>query len=238
MEVVVEDDKIRGLRCQKVLSVFDEQGRFSPEFDEQDRRVIEGDTVIFSIGQASEPPFLGAIEGVQHERGILKVDPQTKQTAMEGVFGGGDVASGPGLFINCIQDGSLAALAIDAYMQGTTLQRKRREVEHCPLPRPDSADRNRLRALLDRGVGALDRFRRAAGGTCQSDAVDQPGEGAMVLPGAPGTGRLQRVCRRLDDLPHQPAPIEDRRPKTSRGDHPSVSTKGSGLIDYSCGGHH
>ncbi|MFH1922971.1 MAG: FAD-dependent oxidoreductase [Planctomycetota bacterium] len=134
LEVVVEEGRIRGLRCRKVLSVFNEQGRFAPTFDESDRRVIEADTVIFSVGQASDPGFLEAIEGVEHERGILKTDPQTKQTTLEGVFAGGDVASGPGLFINCIQDGSLAALAIDAYIEGTTLQKKVGLPEHRPLP--------------------------------------------------------------------------------------------------------
>jgi formate dehydrogenase (NADP+) beta subunit len=134
VEVVIEDGKIWGLRCQKVLSVFDDEGRFAPKFDESDQRVIEADTVIFSVGQASDPALLDAIDGVTHQRGILQSDPETKQTSLEGVFAGGDVASGPGLFINCIQDGSLAALAIDAYIQGTALQRKRRQVEHHPLP--------------------------------------------------------------------------------------------------------
>ncbi len=124
VEIVVEEGKIRGLRCQKVVSVFDDEGRFSPTFDEADRRVVDADTIVFSVGQASAPAFLDAIEGVEHERGILKIDPDTKQTTLKGVFAGGDVASGPGLFINCIQDGSLAALAIDAYLGDATLEGK------------------------------------------------------------------------------------------------------------------
>ncbi len=134
MEIVAKGEKIRGLRCQKVLSVFNEEGRFAPTFDESEKRVVEADTVIFSVGQASEPKFIKAIEGVQHERGILKTDPVTKQTALEGVFAGGDVASGPGLFINCIQDGSLAALAIDAYMNKASLKQKVRVPRHRRLP--------------------------------------------------------------------------------------------------------
>ena len=109
VEVVIENGKIRGLRCQKLLSVFDDQRRFAPKFDESDQRVIEADTVLFSVGQVSDPTFLDAIDGVTHQRGILQSDPETKQTSLEGVFAGGDVASGPGLFINCIQDGSLGS---------------------------------------------------------------------------------------------------------------------------------
>jgi hypothetical protein len=38
----------------KCLSIFDEQGRFAPSYDEDDEQVASGDWVIEAIGQMSD----------------------------------------------------------------------------------------------------------------------------------------------------------------------------------------
>jgi NADPH-dependent glutamate synthase beta subunit-like oxidoreductase len=50
-EIIIEDNKITGIRLKKVLSVFDENGRFGPTFDENEISEIPCDTVLLAIGQ-------------------------------------------------------------------------------------------------------------------------------------------------------------------------------------------
>ena len=48
-----------GLDTIGVLSVFDEEGRFSPVFDQDDQAIVEADTVILAIGQSVDAEALG-----------------------------------------------------------------------------------------------------------------------------------------------------------------------------------
>jgi NADPH-dependent glutamate synthase beta subunit-like oxidoreductase len=53
-EIHLDDEgRVTAVSFVRVLSVFDEQGRFAPKFDEDDITTIEADTVLWSIGQAS-----------------------------------------------------------------------------------------------------------------------------------------------------------------------------------------
>jgi len=133
MEVIADGDRITGLKVQKVLSVFDADGRFAPEFEASQTEVIPCDLVVFAVGQTSAQGFLEET-GVAHERGILTAAPVTKQTSVSGVFAGGDASSGPGLFIDCVKDGSDAALAINSYLTGEPLREKIRGPRHEPIP--------------------------------------------------------------------------------------------------------
>ncbi|MHC4092546.1 MAG: hypothetical protein ACYSVY_20120, partial [Planctomycetota bacterium] len=49
---------VRGVRFQRVLRVFDENGRFAPQFDEQDTVTLVADTVIWAIGQQPDLSFI------------------------------------------------------------------------------------------------------------------------------------------------------------------------------------
>ena len=57
--IVTENGKVTGLETIKVLSVFDDDGRFSPTFDQDDRATVEADTIILAIGQAIDVEALG-----------------------------------------------------------------------------------------------------------------------------------------------------------------------------------
>ena len=52
--VLVEDGHVVGLELMRCIRVFDDAGRFRPQFDEQDRTVVNVDSVVFAIGQAPE----------------------------------------------------------------------------------------------------------------------------------------------------------------------------------------
>jgi len=117
-EVVVEDGKVKGLLVSKVIRVFDEDGKFSPQMEDE-TRLIEGDAVFFAVGQISDLGFLENTGVEVTDRGLVKiVSEETWQTNKPNVFAAGDIALGPKLFINAVATGSQAAMGIHAYLAG------------------------------------------------------------------------------------------------------------------------
>ena len=119
VEIVARDGQVAGLRTQECVAVFDENGRFSPSFNKDNIEVIEADTIIFSIGQSSDLSFLQPEDGVESNRGLIKVNPDTYQTSAPDVFACGDIAHGPRLFINAIRSAQIAARSMHDFLRGT-----------------------------------------------------------------------------------------------------------------------
>jgi formate dehydrogenase beta subunit len=118
-EVLHEKGYVTGLRTVKCASVFDENGKFNPKFDESVIEDIAADTIMFAIGQTSDLSFLSPEDGVETERGLIKVDPDTYQTTASDVFACGDIAHGPRLFIHAIASAQIAARSMHDYLRGT-----------------------------------------------------------------------------------------------------------------------
>ncbi|MFN4197377.1 MAG: molybdopterin-dependent oxidoreductase, partial [Caldimicrobium sp.] len=62
--------------------------------------------------------------------GIIKVNPQTQQTNIEGVFVGGDFLTGTKTVIQAIASGRKAALSISAYIEGRQLDKTQITVKY------------------------------------------------------------------------------------------------------------
>jgi len=116
---VVLDEKgnTKGLQCMKVKSVFDENGRFSPTFYEDNEMFLEGDMVIEAIGQ--RPDFLlmpaeqfKRLEFTQRRK--VKVD-ENGQTSIPKVFAGGDIVNLNLDAITAIADAKIASEGIDKF---------------------------------------------------------------------------------------------------------------------------
>ncbi len=118
-EVLQQGGYVTGLRMVKCTSVFDDAGKFNPKFDESFVEDIEADTIMFAIGQTSDLSFLNEDDGVETERGLIKVDPETYQTTASDVFACGDIAHGPRLFIHAIASAQIAARSMHDYLRGT-----------------------------------------------------------------------------------------------------------------------
>lgn len=117
--VMGKDGRATGLECIKVKSVFDSQGRFNPVFYEGTEFVLKGDTVIVAIGQMSDSSFLPEGRGFKVGRsGVITVEQDTMSTGVPAVFAVGDVAHGPGIFIQAIASGQKAAKSIDSLLGG------------------------------------------------------------------------------------------------------------------------
>ena len=115
---VGENGQLRSIDLIGVSSVFDEQGRFNPTFDESVTETLDADSVILAIGQQADLSFIKPADGVEiTPAGTIKIDASTMATTSPGLFAGGDVAFGPRLLIDAVANGKQAALSIDDYLR-------------------------------------------------------------------------------------------------------------------------
>jgi len=144
-EVIVKNGKIKGLRVWKCTRVFDESGRFSPEFDKNQETILEGEQVFFSIGQAPDYSFLpeDLKEKLTIERGKIKANEAGHVEGIDWLFIGGDIFRGPDI-ITAVADGHRAAMEIDNYLYQKSKKKKQSDYakeirEAIKLNNPDLA---------------------------------------------------------------------------------------------------
>ena len=129
--IVTENDKVTGVEFRRCVSVFDDQHRFSPKYDDNETIIVPADTVLLSIGQSIEWGNMLDGSKVSLGRGnTAQADSLTWQTAQPDVFVGGDCATGPKFAINAIAEGKEGAISIHRFVQpgqSLTLGRDRRE---------------------------------------------------------------------------------------------------------------
>lgn len=112
-----ENGRVRAVELHTCVRVFDEAGRFSPQFAEDSESLLEADSVVLAIGQAIDLSFLGPDDGVEATRqGMIRVDPETMRTTAADVFAGGDAAFGPKIIIDAEAHGKRAALSIHQFL--------------------------------------------------------------------------------------------------------------------------
>lgn len=129
-EVLTENGRTVGIVFRKCLSVFDENKRFAPTYDENDTLTLACDTVIFAVGQTVVWGDLLRGSGVELGRGSGPVaDSLTYQTARDDIFVGGDVYTGPKFAIDAIAQGHEAAESLHRFVQHghMTIGRNRRQ---------------------------------------------------------------------------------------------------------------
>ncbi|RMG32724.1 MAG: FAD-dependent oxidoreductase, partial [Gammaproteobacteria bacterium] len=113
---VIEGDTLCGLQTLRVLSIFDEQGRFSPRYDEADVQLHEADMVVEAIGQMADVSLLGEAltEQLEWQRGRLQVD-ENGRTSVEWLWAAGDCVHGPDV-VHAVADGHRIAASIDEWL--------------------------------------------------------------------------------------------------------------------------
>ena len=118
-KILLDDNKVTGIETTGVKSVFDEEGRFAPVFDEGDTKVYEADTVILAIGQAIDLDALGDQGPEITPRRTIQIDWDTGATDLADIWSGGDAAKGPRTLIDAVADGRRSAQAIHESFGGT-----------------------------------------------------------------------------------------------------------------------
>jgi glutamate synthase (NADPH/NADH) small chain len=106
------------MECQAMeLGQPDASGRRRPIPIKGSEFTMETDTVIIAIGQTPNPIIQRTTEGlvVNPRHGTIIVDENGK-TSLEGVYAGGDVATGAATVISAMGMGKKAARAINEYL--------------------------------------------------------------------------------------------------------------------------
>lgn len=122
-EVLEEDGHVSGVVFKKCTRVFDAQGRFSPEYDENDTVTVPCRHVIFSVGQAIDwGHMLDNLHVELRPNGGALANKLTYQTSEPDIFVGGEVYTGPKFAIDAIAAGREGAVSLHRYVH-----------EHCTL---------------------------------------------------------------------------------------------------------
>ncbi|MEM3011074.1 MAG: FAD-dependent oxidoreductase [Candidatus Bathyarchaeia archaeon] len=115
-KILSKDGKVVGMELIRCVSVFDEEGKFNPKYDETITKTLEADMIIFAIGQASDTQALSDIK--LSNMGTILVNNATLETTIPSVFACGDIINGPTSIVEAIASGRKAATAIDKYLGG------------------------------------------------------------------------------------------------------------------------
>ena len=128
--------RLSAIELKRVVSVFDENGRFAPAYDEDVVTTLEADACILAIGQKADLSFLKPEDGVAlTPGGTIRVDPETLATSAPGIFAGGDVAFGPRNLIEAVANGKRAARSIHRHLSGEAAAISALlEIEKIPTP--------------------------------------------------------------------------------------------------------
>lgn len=116
-QVVVADGRVAGLKTWRVKTIFDEQGRFAPTYDESDEQFHPGTLVVEAIGQMADTALLGneLTEKLAWRRGRLQVDGGGR-TSESWLWSAGDMVRGPDV-VSAVADGHRVAASIHAALQ-------------------------------------------------------------------------------------------------------------------------
>ncbi|MFC1707857.1 FAD-dependent oxidoreductase, partial [Planctomycetota bacterium] len=120
--------RVAGVELKRCVSVFDDEGRFAPEYDDNDTCEVSCDTVLVAIGQVPERSWTeGARDLPLTERGYVRADPVTFATERPGLFAGGELYTGPSIVVQAVANGHEAAISIDRHLRGQDLLEDRPE---------------------------------------------------------------------------------------------------------------
>ncbi|MCB2193818.1 MAG: 4Fe-4S dicluster domain-containing protein, partial [Deltaproteobacteria bacterium] len=124
MAVVGEEGKVTGLKCLRAeLGPPDASGRRRPQPVEGSEFVMPAGAVIAAISQRPDLACLGpwAKDSSLCAKTVY-ADPATGQTSLGWLFAGGDAVTGPATVVEAVAAGKRAALAMDAFLSGKTLE--------------------------------------------------------------------------------------------------------------------
>ncbi len=116
--VTDQKSRLKGLKLVRTrLGEPDESGRRKPEPIDGSEWIMDADVVIEAIGNKAPDESPDWYPNVKVDgKKLIKADPETGKTSVDGIFAGGDIVRGPALVVQAVQDGKVAARAIKAYL--------------------------------------------------------------------------------------------------------------------------
>jgi NADPH-dependent glutamate synthase beta subunit-like oxidoreductase len=128
LEYVFDKDKFVGVLFDKVISVYDKQGKRTLK-SSGDTLLIKCDLVLVAVGQDTAFPWIERDIGLRFNKWQQPaLNKATLQSTLETVFFGGDAAFGPENIISAVANGHQAAISIDLFCQGKSPEKDRPEV--------------------------------------------------------------------------------------------------------------
>ena len=129
-----ENGNVTAVRFARCTRVFDEDRRFSPEFDKADITEIPCDTVLIAVGQGFDLRFVDAErDGIELlPNGAIKCEAESGSTSAPGVYVAGDLAYGPKLLIHAVASGKAVARSIYSQVTGNNIGTESVEL-HFPI---------------------------------------------------------------------------------------------------------
>lgn len=115
--VLKRDGRVAGLELMCVTRVFDDKGRFSPQYDPAHVKAVAADMVVLTIGQAGDTSWTVGSAVKLDRRGRILADRELHTTSEPRVFLAGEVLNGPGSAIQAIADGRRAAAIVDEFLR-------------------------------------------------------------------------------------------------------------------------
>lgn len=124
--IVDENNRVSKVVLKKCLSIFNEEGMFSPKFDENETRELEVDTIVFAIGQGVEGDFAKDILS-QRPNTNFECDRLTLQsTNDEKIFIAGDASGESVIVIQAMATGRRAAESVKRFLNNESLTEDRK----------------------------------------------------------------------------------------------------------------
>jgi NADPH-dependent glutamate synthase beta subunit-like oxidoreductase/ferredoxin len=116
-EILTENGRVKGIVFKKCTQVKNAEGRFDPQYDENDTMQIACSNVILAVGQATIWGDLLKDEAVEFSGPAPVADKITFQTTVKDIFVGGDMLYGPRFAIDAIACGKEGAESIHRFVQ-------------------------------------------------------------------------------------------------------------------------
>ena len=150
-------EQVTGATFKACTALFDENGRFAPQYDETQHVTMEADCVFVAIGQYALFAHREEDGVTVTPRQLYQIDPLTMRTTLPWVFAAGDAATGPANVVKAIASGHRAAAAISELLSGHPVTGQWQ-----PLPRAERPARaeipsdweERLVAVMRRSLSA------------------------------------------------------------------------------------
>ncbi|KZL88766.1 FAD-dependent oxidoreductase [Clostridium magnum] len=120
IEITGDGTRANAIRCQKMkLGEPDASGRRKPEPIEGEEITFDADLIVSAIGQKVDASAIQEL--TQTKKGTIVVNDGTFETNIEGVFAGGEAATGPKIAVEAVAQGKNAAKVINGYLNGVII---------------------------------------------------------------------------------------------------------------------
>lgn len=124
-QFIGEGETCFGIEFKTCTQVFDENGAFNPQYNDEETLTIKADNIIVAIGQMGELDFADSQNIAITRQGGLDVNPVTMQSPIDWVFAGGDGVHGPKSVVEAVASAKTAAESIDRFINGMSLDENR-----------------------------------------------------------------------------------------------------------------